>query len=103
VFQVTIRFINNTAALRGPAICIDSLVMCAWDPNSNKIDFNQALKWKPTFYYEGNVLCPSPYLIQQCYKSANNTNAIATFPSILQEANGIDAIEVCWGSRSQNL
>ena len=70
-------------------------MMCAWNPNSKKIDFKQALKWEPTFHYQGNVLCPSPYLTQQCYKSANSTNAIATFASSLQETNGIETIEVC--------
>ena len=94
MFQVTISFINNTAALRGPAICVDSLVMCAWNFNSKIIDFNKALKWKPTFYYEGNVLWP--HFIQSSQKSSNNTNAISTFASSLKERNGIKTIKVRW-------
>ena len=99
-WNATISFINNTAALGGPAIFIDSLVMCAWNPNSKKINFKQALRWKPTFHYEGNVLCPSSHVAQQCYKSANSTNAISTFASSLQETNGIKTIESCSGENA---
>ena len=85
-FKVTIKFINNTALLRGPAISIDSLVMCAWNPVSKKIDFKQALKWNTTFHYEGNVLCSDQSLIEQCQESANGTaNAITTLATSLQE------------------
>ncbi|CAB3994560.1 Hypothetical predicted protein [Paramuricea clavata] len=101
-WKVTIKFINNSAALRGPAICIDSLLMCAWDSNSKKVDFYQALKWKPTFHYEGNVLCPDPGIFQQCHQSANGTNgnAISTFASTLQERNGMQTIKTCPGEEA---
>ena len=96
-FKVTIKFINNTAVLQGPAISIDSLVMCAWNPVSKKIDFKQALKWNTTFHYEGNVLCSDQSLIEQCQESANGTaKAITTLAASLKEKNENDKmITVC--------
>ena len=94
--QANITFLNNSAALRGSAICIDSLMMCAWDSSSRTLNFSQALRWKPTFHYEGNVLCTNPYHLQQCRKLLNDTSRhdISTFVSSLQERNGKRAIEV---------
>ncbi|XP_028404441.1 uncharacterized protein LOC114527054 [Dendronephthya gigantea] len=96
-WNVNISFINNSATLRGPAICIDSLMMCAWDSYSQKLDFKKTLKWKPTFYYEGNALCPSSDIFELCYARANGTEAISTYVSSLEEKNGIETIKTCPG------